>query len=417
MSTSVADKSSTPFQRARSASVLLGPAFVAAIAYVDPGNVASNISAGAQYGYLLVWVVVMANIMAGLVQFLSAKLGLVTGRSLPEVVRAKAGRWVRLSYWAQAETVAVATDLAEVVGGAIALNLLFGLPLMAGGIITGFVSMILLLIQNHRGQRPFERVITGLLGIIAIGFLASVVISPPSASGTLGGLVPRFADSGSVLLAAAMIGATVMPHVVYLHSGMARDRHGHPEVGAARNRLLRITRYDVALAMLLAGTVNLAMLLMAAKTLRGREGVDTIEGAHAAVQDVLGPVAGLLLAVGLLASGLASTSVGAYAGAMIMQGLLHRHVPLVVRRVITLIPALVVLAAGVDPTRALIISQVVLSFGIPFALIPLVRFTSDPELMGENVNHRVTTALAWLVAAVITTLNVVLIYLTATGKG
>ncbi|MEU1206884.1 Nramp family divalent metal transporter [Nocardia sp. NPDC005825] len=413
----MADKSSTPFQRARSASVLLGPAFVAAIAYVDPGNVASNISAGAQYGYLLVWVVVMANIMAGLVQFLSAKLGLVTGRSLPEVVRAKAGRWVRLSYWAQAETVAVATDLAEVVGGAIALNLLFGLPLMVGGIITGFVSMILLLIQNHRGQRPFERVITGLLGIIAIGFLASVVISPPSASGTVGGLVPRFADSGSVLLAAAMIGATVMPHVVYLHSGMARDRHGHPEVGAARNRLLRITRYDVALAMLLAGTVNLAMLLMAAKTLRGREGVDTIEGAHAAVQDVLGPVAGLLLAVGLLASGLASTSVGAYAGAMIMQGLLHRHVPLVVRRVITLIPALVVLAVGIDPTRALIISQVVLSFGIPFALIPLVRFTSDPELMGENVNHRVTTGLAWLVAAIITTLNVVLIYLTATGKG
>ncbi|MEU1430628.1 Nramp family divalent metal transporter [Nocardia sp. NPDC005746] len=413
----MADKSSTPFQRARSASVLLGPAFVAAIAYVDPGNVASNISAGAEYGYLLVWVVVMANIMAGLVQFLSAKLGLVTGRSLPEVVRAKAGRWVRLSYWAQAETVAVATDLAEVVGGAIALNLLFGLPLMVGGIITGFVSMILLLIQNHRGQRPFERVITGLLGIIAIGFLASVVISPPSASGTVGGLVPRFADSGSVLLAAAMIGATVMPHVVYLHSGMARDRHGHPEVGAARNRLLRITRYDVALAMLLAGTVNLAMLLMAAKTLRGREGVDTIEGAHAAVQDVLGPVAGLLLAVGLLASGLASTSVGAYAGAMIMQGLLHRHVPLVVRRVITLIPALVVLAVGIDPTRALIISQVVLSFGIPFALIPLVRFTSDPELMGENVNHRVTTGLAWLVAAIITTLNVVLIYLTATGKG
>ncbi len=397
--------------------MLLGPAFVAAIAYVDPGNVASNISAGAQYGYLLVWVVVMANIMAGLVQFLSAKLGLVTGSSLPEVVRAKASRPIRIGYWAQAETVAVATDLAEVVGGAIALNLLFGLPLMAGGIVTGFVSMILLLIQNHRGQRPFERVITGLLGIIAIGFLASVVISPPSASGTAAGLIPRFDGSGSVLLAAAMIGATVMPHVVYLHSGMARDRHGHPEVGAVRNRLLRITRYDVALAMLLAGAVNLAMLLMAAKTLRGREGVDTIEGAHAAVQDVLGPVAGLLLAVGLLASGLASTSVGAYAGAMIMQGLLHRRIPLVVRRVVTLIPALVVLALGIDPTRALIISQVVLSFGIPFALIPLVRFTSDPELMGGNVNHRVTTGLAWLVAAIITTLNVVLIYLTATGKG
>ncbi|BAW04166.1 Nramp family divalent metal transporter [Nocardia seriolae] len=416
MSTSVADKSS-PFQRARSATVLLGPAFVAAIAYVDPGNVASNISAGAQYGYLLVWVVVMANIMAGLVQFLSAKLGLVTGRSLPEVVRAKASRPIRLAYWVQAETVAVATDLAEVVGGAIALKLLFGLPLMVGGIITGCVSMFLLLIQNRRGQQPFERVITGLLGIIAIGFLASVVISPPSASETVGGLLPRFDGAGSVLLAAAMIGATVMPHVVYLHSGMARDRHGHPDPGAPRNRLLRITRYDVGLAMLLAGAVNLAMLLMAASTLRGRDGVDTIEGAHAAVREALGPVAGLLLAVGLLASGLASTSVGAYAGAMIMQGLLHRHIPLVVRRVITLIPALVVLALGIDPTRALIISQVVLSFGIPFALIPLVRFTSDPAIMGNNVNHRVTTGLAWLVAAVITGLNVVLIYLTATGKG
>ncbi|MFJ9362958.1 Nramp family divalent metal transporter [Nocardia sp. NPDC101769] len=416
MSTSLADQRS-PFQRARSATVLLGPAFVAAIAYVDPGNVASNISAGAQYGYLLVWVIIMANVMAGLVQFLSAKLGLVTGRSLPELVREKAGRPVRLAYWAQAETVAVATDLAEVVGGAIALNLLFGLPLLVGGVITGIVSLGLLMIQNHRGQKPFERMITGLLGIIAIGFLASVVISPPSASGTLGGLVPRFEGSGSVLLAAAMIGATVMPHVVYLHSGMARDRHGHPEEGAPRNRLLRITRYDVGLAMLLAGAVNLAMLLMAASTLRGREGVDTIEGAHAAVQEVLGPVAGLLLAVGLLASGLASTSVGAYAGAMIMQGLLHRHVPLVVRRVITLIPALAVLAFGLDPTRALIISQVVLSFGIPFALIPLVRFTRDAGLMGVNVNHRVTTALAWLVVAIISVLNVLLIYLTVAGKG
>ncbi|WP_425464573.1 Nramp family divalent metal transporter [Nocardia yunnanensis] len=417
MSTSVADEQQSPFQRARSAAVLLGPAFVAAIAYVDPGNVASNISAGAQYGYLLVWVIVMANVMAGLVQFLSAKLGLVTGSSLPEVVRAKASRPMRLAYWAQAETVAVATDLAEVVGGAIALNLLFHLPLMVGGVITGVVSLGLLLIQNRRGQQPFERVITGLLGVIAIGFLASVVISPPSPSGTLGGLVPRFDGSGSVLLAAAMIGATVMPHVVYLHSGMARDRHGHPEAGPARKRLLRITRYDVGLAMLLAGAVNLAMLLMAASTLRGRDGVDTIEGAHAAVVEVLGPLAGLLLAVGLLASGLASTSVGAYAGAMIMQGLLHRHIPLVVRRVITLIPALVVLALGIDPTRALIISQVVLSFGIPFALIPLVRFTGDAALMGGDVNHRVTTAFAWLVAAIITGLNVVLIYLTATGNG
>ncbi|UFT00261.1 Nramp family divalent metal transporter [Nocardia huaxiensis] len=396
--------------------VLLGPAFVAAIAYVDPGNVASNISAGAQFGYLLVWVIVMANVMAGLVQFLSAKLGLVTGMSLPEAVRDKASRRVRLAYWGQAETVAMATDLAEVVGGAIALNLLFGLPLLVGGVITGIVSLFLLLIQNRRGQQPFERVIIGLLAVIAIGFLASVFISPPSVSGTIGGLVPRFDGTESVLLAAAMIGATVMPHAVYLHSGLARDRHGRPDAGPQRSRLLRVTKYDVGLAMLLAGTVNLAMLLMAANTLRGRDDVDSIETAHAAVNEVLGPAAGLLLAVGLLASGLASTSVGAYAGAMIMQGLLHRKVPLLARRVITLIPALAILALGVDPTRALIISQVVLSFGIPFALIPLVRFTSDRTLMGADVNHRVTTGLAWLVAAIISALNVALIYLTVTGS-
>ncbi|MFI9506221.1 Nramp family divalent metal transporter [Nocardia sp. NPDC052566] len=410
----MAESARSTTQRAKAASLLLGPAFVAAIAYVDPGNVASNISAGAQFGYLLVWVIVMANVMAGLVQFLSAKLGLVTGMSLPEAVRDKASRPVRLAYWGQAETVAMATDLAEVMGGAIALNLLFGLPLLVGGVITGVVSMGLLLVQDRGGQKPFERVIIGLLAIIAVGFVASVVISPPSAAGTIGGLLPKFDGTESVLLAAAMIGATVMPHAVYLHSGLARDRHGHPEAGPLRTRLLRVTRYDVGIAMVLAGTVNMAMLLMAANTLRGKE-IETLEDAHAAVGDALGPIAALLLAIGLLASGLASTSVGAYAGAMIMQGLLRRHIPLLVRRVITLVPALAILAAGIDPTRALIISQVVLSFGIPFALIPLVRFTSDRALMGADVNHRVTTALAWLVAAIISVLNVALIYLTITG--
>ncbi|GAB2669109.1 Nramp family divalent metal transporter [Nocardia goodfellowii] len=414
MSTAIGTPPSTA-RRARSFFALLGPAFVAAIAYVDPGNVASNISAGAEFGYLLVWVIVLANVMAGLVQFLSAKLGLVTGMSLPEAVRDRASRPVRLAYWGQAETVAMATDLAEVVGGAIALKLLFGLPLLVGGLITGVVSMGLLLVQDRRGQRPFERVITGMLAVIAIGFLASVVLSPPSASGTLGGLVPRFDGAESVLLAAAMIGATVMPHAVYLHSGLARDRHGSPARGPVRVRLLNATKVDVGLAMVLAGTVNLSMLLMAANTLRGRENVDTLEGAHAAVGDVLGPAAALLLAIGLLASGLASTSVGAYAGAMIMEGLIQRRIPLLLRRVLTLVPAIVILAAGVDPTRALIISQVVLSFGIPFALIPLVRLTSDRVLMGADVNHRGTTALAWLVAAVISALNVLLIYLTVTG--
>ncbi len=414
MSTAVAP-SRISFQRVRGVAVLLGPAFVAAIAYVDPGNVASNISAGAQFGYLLVWVILMANLMAALVQFLSAKLGLVTGRTLPQVVRDRASRPVRLAYWAQAELVAMATDLAEVVGGAIALNLLFHLPLVVGGVITGVVSMVLLAVQNRRGQKPFERVIIGMLAVIAIGFMASVVISPPSLGQTAGGLLPRFSGTESVLLAAAMIGATVMPHAIYLHSALTRDRHGQTEAGAPRARLLRITRYDVGLAMLIAGAVNLSMLLMAANTLGGRDDVDSIESAHAAVRDALGPWAALLLAVGLLASGLASTSVGAYAGAMIMEGLLRRSIPLLARRLVTLIPALIILAAGIDPTRALIVSQVVLSFGIPFALIPLVRFTSDRTLMGADVNHRVTNALAWLIAAIITGLNLLLIYLTVAG--
>jgi manganese transport protein len=401
--------------RLRPSWLLLGPAFVAAIAYVDPGNVAANVSAGAQYGFLLVWVIVVANVMAGLVQYLSAKLGLVTGRSLPEAVADQTRTATRITYWLQAELVAMATDLAEVVGGAIALHLLFDLPLLAGGVITGAVSLVLLAIQNRRGQRTFERVISGLLLVIAIGFLTSLFVEPPPAGEVAAGLLPRFEGAESVLLATAMLGATVMPHAVYLHSGLARDRHGHPEAGRQRRWLLKVTRLDVGLAMLVAGAVNLAMLLVAATNLQGRENTDSIEGAHAAVRDTLGPTVALLFAIGLLASGLASTSVGAYAGAMIMQGLLRRSYPLLLRRLVTLIPALAVLAIGVDPSRALVLSQVVLSFGIPFALIPLVRLTSNRGLMGEDTNHRVTTALGWTVATLISLLNVVLIYLTVTG--
>jgi manganese transport protein len=394
---------------------LLGPAFVAAIAYVDPGNIAANVSAGAQFGFLLVWVIVAANVMAGLVQYLSAKLGLVTGRTLPEAVRDTTRTPTRIAYWLQAELVAIATDVAEIIGGAIALHLLFGLPLVLGGAITGVVSLLLLMIGDRRGQRTFERVITGLLLVISIGFLASLVVNPPPAADVVGGLVPRFDGAQSVLLATAMLGATVMPHAVYLHSGLARDRHGHPPPGAGRARLLRATRWDVGLAMLVAGTVNLALLLVAATNLRGREGTDTIEGAHAAVAETLGPMVALFFAVGLLASGLASTSVGAYAGAMIMQGLLRRSFPLLVRRLVTLLPALAVLASGVDPTRALVLSQVVLSFGIPFALIPLIRLTSNATVMGADANRRLTTMLGWAVAALISLLNVALIYLTVVG--
>ncbi|HEX7323071.1 MAG TPA: Nramp family divalent metal transporter [Mycobacterium sp.] len=394
---------------------LLGPAFVAAIAYVDPGNVAANVSAGAKFGFLLVWVIVGANMMAALVQYLSAKLGLVTGRSLPEAVGAHTRTPTRIAYWLQAELVAMATDLAEVVGGAIALNLMFGLPLLLGGVITGVVSMALLAVGDRRGPRMFEQVSSGLLLVIAIGFLASLVVKPPPVSDVAAGLLPRFDGTESVLLATAILGATVMPHAVYLHSGLSRDRHGQPAPGLPRRRLLRITRWDVGLAMLVAGAVNLAMLVVAASNLRSRDTTGSIEGAHAAVRDSLGPTIALFFAVGLLASGLASTSVGAYAGAMIMQGLLRVSVPLLWRRLITLIPALVILAFGLDPSRALVISQVVLSFGIPFALVPLIRLTNDRAVMGDDANRRLTTALGWIVTVVISLLNVVLIYLTVAG--
>jgi manganese transport protein len=320
-----------------------------------------------------------------------------------------------VAYWVQAELVAMATDLAEVMGGAIALYLLFDLPLLLGGVITGVVSLILLVVKDRQGQRIFERIITGLLMVIAIGFLASLFVSPPPVGHAVAGLLPRFDGPESVLLAAAMLGATVMPHAVYLHSGLARDRHGHPESGPHRQMLLRVTRWDVGIAMVIAGAVNLSMLLVAATNLQGQHDTDSIEGAHAAVGNTLGSVVALLFAVGLLASGLASSSVGAYAGAMIMQGLLRISVPLLLRRMVTLLPALAILALGLDPSRALVLSQVILSFGIPFALIPLVRATSDRDLMGDDVNHRVTTALGWVVAVLISLLNVVLIYLTVTG--
>ena len=395
---------------------LLGPAFVAAIAYVDPGNVAANVSAGAQFGFLLLWVIVIANVMAGVVQYLSAKLGLVTGRSLPEAIGVQLGRRARLVFWAQAEIVAMATDVAEVIGGAIALHILFGLPLLIGGVITGVVSLLLLRIQDQRGQQLFERVITGLLMVIAIGFTASFFVATPPPDALIGGLVPHFRGKESVLLAAAILGATVMPHVVYLHSGMARDRHGHPDPGPDRRRLLRITRLDVGLAMVLAGAVNAAMLLIAALNMRERGRTGSIESAYAAVRDTVSPTVAVFFAIGLLVSGLASASVGAYAGAMIMQGLLHRSIPMLLRRLVTLVPALVIMALGFDPTRTLVLSQVVLSFGIPFALLPLVRLTGDRALMGNDANHRVTTAIGWVVGVMISLLNAVLIYLTVSGS-
>lgn len=410
--TAVLDRPAPRLGRARTP-LLLGPAFVAAIAYVDPGNVAANLTAGARYGYLLLWVLVVANGMAVLVQYQSAKLGLVTGDSLPGVLGSRMRRGPRLAYWVQAEVVAAATDLAEVVGGAIALQLLFGVPLPVGGLIVGVVSMGLLLTQNRYGQRRFESVVVALLAVITIGFLCGLLVSPPDARGVLSGLVPRFDGPDSVLLAASMLGATVMPHAIYVHSALVRDRHGKASL-SARTHLLRATRWDVGTALLIAGLVNIGLLLLAASGLRGASGTDSIEGAHAAIVVALGPAVGVAFAVGLLASGLASTSVGAYAGATIMEGLLHRRVPLLVRRVVTLIPAVVLLAVGADPTWTLVLSQVVLSFGIPFAVIPLVRLTRNRALMGTARNGPWLHAVLITVVAMVVALNVTLLFLLVT---
>jgi len=368
--------------------LLLGPAFVAAIAYVDPGNVAANLTGGARYGYLLVWVLVLSSLMAALIQYQSAKLGIVSGRSLPELLGERLNTSARRTFWVQAELVAAATDLAEIIGGAIALHLLFDLPLLLGGVIVGGVSMILLGLQSRFGQRPFEVVIIGLLAIISIGFLAGLFVHPPDGGAIVGGLLPRFEGTGSVIIAASILGATVMPHAIYVHSALARDRHGRALDPYSIGRLLRFTKWDVGAALGVAGLVNVGLLLLAAVNLRHLAGTDTIEGAHAAIGDALGPVVALIFAIGLLASGLASTSVGSYAGATIMAGLLRRRIPLFVRRAVTLVPALVILGLGVDPTAALVISQVVLSFGIPFALIPLLRITNDRDVMGTLSNRR-----------------------------
>lgn len=413
-----AGEKSSPHPKAEKHLVaLLGPAFVAAIAYVDPGNVAANLSAGAKYGYLLVWVLVSANVMAVIVQYLSAKLGLVTGHSLPELLAQKMPRAGRLAFWAQAEIVTIATDVAEVVGGAIALQILFGLPLVVGGIIVSVVSLGLLTVQNRSGQRHFEFVIMGLLGVITIGFVAGLFISPVNWGEAVGGLTPRFEGTQTVVLAASILGATVMPHAIYLHSSLSRDRHGSSGEDEGRvRRLLKVNRWDVVLSLFVAGGVNLAMLLLAASSLSGVEGTDTIEGAHAAIQTALGPAVGIAFGVGLLASSLASTSVGCYAGAAIMEGLLHVRVPLVVRRGVTVVPALIILAIGMEPTWTLVLSQVVLSVGIPFALVPLAWLTGSKKVMGPFANGRPLQIATIAVTIAIVALNLLLIYLTVTGR-
>ncbi|PID97858.1 MAG: divalent metal cation transporter [Actinobacteria bacterium] len=415
MSTTIQPIQSKPpvSQRKPPIVALLGPAFIAAIAYVDPGNVAANITAGARYGYLLLWVLVCANLMAMLIQYMSAKLGIVTGKSLPEILGDRLPRSGRILFWIQAELIAGATDLAEVIGGAIALNLLFGIPLLWSGVIIGAVSLFLLGVQNRRGQRTFEFVIIGLLMTITLGFLLGLFVSPPDVPQMTAGLLPRFAGSDSVLVAASMLGATVMPHAVYLHSSLVIDRHGADSRAGKLSipHLLRATRFDIVWALSLAGIVNIGLLLLAASALSGVEGTDTIEGAHAAITSALGGGIGKVFAIGLLASGLASTSVGAYAGSEIMKGLLHIRVPLLARRAVTLVPALLIIAWGVEPTWALVLSQMALSFGIPLAIIPLMLLTRSRKVMGEYADSRVVWITGILVASLIIALNILLIFL------
>jgi manganese transport protein len=396
--------------RLRSLWPFLGPAFVAAVAYIDPGNFATNIAGGAQFGYLLLWVVLAANLIAMLIQTQSAKLGIATGRNLPELCRALFSRRTSRGLWIQAELVAMATDVAEVVGAALGLNLLFGIPLFEAGLIAGAGAFAILAMQQ-RGVRKLEAVIAGLVGVVVLAFGFEVTQASPDAGGILEGLfVPGFDGVDSVLLATGILGATVMPHVVYLHSALTQRR----VVGrndAERKRILRFERIDVVIAMTLAGLVNMSMVIVASGLFHatGMTGIDTIELAYEGLEDLVSSQAATVFGIALLASGLASTSVGTMAGQVVMQGFIDRTIPLMLRRAITLAPALLILAIGVDPTDALIVSQVVLSFGIPFALIPLVLIARKREVMGALVNPGWVTALASVIAAMVISLNLFLL--------
>jgi manganese transport protein len=389
---------------------LLGPAFVAAVAYIDPGNFATNFSAGARFGYALAWVIVVANLMAMLVQYLSAKTGVATGRDLPELCREYLPRAVSRGLWVQAELIAMATDVAEFVGAALGLNLLFGVQLLPAGLITAVVAFGILALQQ-RGYRRFELAICGLLGIVFLGFAYDLAAVGTAPGAIASGLVPSL-PGGSVLLVAGIIGATVMPHVVYLHSALTKSRVPCRD-DAERRELLGFQRLDVLIALGAAGLINLAMLFVAASLfsrLGGYAPANPIQAAHFELGRIVGGGAALAFAVALLASGLSSSSVGTYAGQVVMQGFIGRRIPLFVRRGLTMLPALVVLGLGLPVTSSLVISQVVLSFGIPFALVPLVLVTRRADLMGALVNRAATTAAAAGIAVLIIALNGYLLF-------
>jgi manganese transport protein len=389
----------------------LGPAFIAAVAYIDPGNFATNISGGAKFGYLLLWVVLAANLVAMLVQTQSAKLGIATGKNLAELCRERYSRRTSIGLWLQAEVVAMACDLAEIVGAALGLNLLFGIPLFAAGCIAGVGTFALLALQRY-GFRRLEAAITVLVGVVVVAFAYELFDAHPEGGEVARHLfVPGFAGTESILLTTGIVGATVMPHVIYLHSALTQNRI----IGRnddERRRILRFEKIDVVIALAMAGAVNLAMMIVAAALFHdsGLAGIETIEGAYAGLQQVGSPGAATIFGIALLASGFASSSVGTMAGQVVMQGFIHRQIPIFLRRAITLAPALLVLAIGVNPTDALVGSQVVLSFGIPFALVPLIMIAAKREVMGKLVNPLWLTALAGVLASMIIALNVFLLY-------
>ena len=395
----------------------LGPAFIASVAYVDPGNYATNLQSGARLGYGLVWVVLASNLMAMLVQTLSAKLGIATGRNLAELCRENFPRWSILPLWVLMELVAIATDLAEFLGGALGFYLLFGMPLWIAGLVTAVATFLILALERY-GFRPLEAVITVLVGVIAACYLVELVIAQPDwAAVAASTFRPSFVGPEGPYLAVGILGATVMPHVIFLHSALTQGRVVTRDPGQLK-RLLRYEIVDVVLAMGVAGAINAAMLIMAARTFhdRGMVDVNAIEKAYLTLEPVLGRASSFLFALSLLASGLASSAVGTMSGQIVMQGFLKRHIPVWLRRLVTMAPALAVIIIGADATKTLILSQVLLSFGLPFALIPLVMFTRRKDLMGVLVNRLATTLAASAVAGLIVLLNFYLLYQIFTGR-
>src|SRR5437899_395420 len=388
----------------------LGPAFIACVAYIDPGNFATNIAGGSKFGFTLLWVIVASNLMAMLIQTLSAKLGIATGRNLPEVCRERFSRRTSIGLWIQAELIAMATDLAEFLGAALGIKLLLGIPLFPAAVITGVITFLILALQRF-GFRPLEAVITAFVGVIGVCYLGELWFAhPPLGTVAKHAVVPEFAGNESVLLAVGILGATVMPHVIYLHSALTQHRIVPRNDDEAR-MLYKYTRIDVVIAMVIAGLINMSMLVVAATVFfgSGLTHVDSLEGAHRTLEPILGGASSVLFALALTASGLSSSHVGTMSGPVVMQGFIRRRIPLFLRRLVTMIPAFIVIGIGLDPSRTLVISQVVLSFGIPFALIPLVIFTSRRDIMGVLVNHRMTIAAAVVVATILSALNIFLL--------